>query len=148
MRFLPLCLMFVVAACASMTDANPYPEAQAVVEAVSAKHPELTRLTLHAVPAGSSQCTQVASTVAGRRGKPSDPEDLEALRTGAEVVLDEPGAVDVTVPILARNGTATAVAGVTLRAETALDRPSMVAKARAIASELEAKVRAANKPLW
>lgn len=148
MRFLPLCLMLVVAACASTTDANPYPEAQKAVEAVSAKHSELTRLTLHAVPAGSSQCTQIASTVAGRRGKPSDPEDLEALRTGAEVVLEESGAVDVTVPILSQGGKATAVAGVTVRAETALDRPSVLARARAIAKELEAELRAADKPLW
>ena len=39
------------------------------------------------------------------------------MKTGQQVVLDEPGAIDVTVPILKAKGRATAVAGVTLPME-------------------------------
>jgi hypothetical protein len=146
MRVVPLCLLIVLAACASTK--RPYPEAQDVVDRVAAKHPDLVRLTLHAVPSGKTECTQLASTVGKRRGKPSDPEDLEAMRTGKEVVLDEQGAIDVTVPILMKGGKATAVTGVTLRAAEGSNRNALVARARVIAGEVAAEVRAAGKPLW
>jgi len=136
----------MLGACASMK--APYPAAQDVVDGVAAKHPDLVRLTLHAVPADKSECTQVASTVKGRRGKPSDPEDLQAMKTGMQVVLDENDAVDVTVPILRVNGKPTAVAGVTLRMEDGANKAALVNKAGKIAEELAAAVRAAGKPVW
>jgi len=146
MRSVPLLFVIILAACASMK--APYPAAQDIVDGVAAKHPELVRLTLHAVPEGKAECTQVASTAKGRRGKPSDPEDLDAMKTGRHIVLDEPGAIDVTVPILRKNGKATAVAGVTLRAAEGADRAALVNKARTIAAELASAVRAAGKPVW
>jgi len=127
---------------------TPYPAAQEIVDSVAAKHPELVRLTLHAIPEGKSDCMQIASTAKKRRGKPSDPEDLKALETGREVVLEEDGALDVTVPILMQMGKASAVAGVTLRAEEGANRNALLAKARGIAAELATAVRAADKPLW
>ena len=86
--------------------------------------------------------------MADRRGKPSDPEDLEALKTGKEVILEEPGAIDVTVPILVVDGKATAVSGVTLAFQEGADRDALVSEARAIAQELEKAIQAADKPLW
>jgi hypothetical protein len=147
MRIVPLLLVTLLGACASMKK-SPYPAAQDIVDGVAAKHPELVRLTLHAVPADKTECTQVASTVKGRRGKPSDPEDLKAMKTGQQVVLDEDGAVDVTVPILRVNGKATAVAGVTLSLEPGANKAVLIGKARGIAEELAAAVRAAGKPVW
>ena len=146
MRIIPFLLVAMLGACASTK--APYPAAQDIVEDVAAKHPELVRLTLHAVPAGKTECLQVASTMKGRRGKPSDPEDLKALKTGQQVVLDEPGAVDVTVPILRVNGKPTAVAGVTLRMEDGANRAALVSEARTIAEELANAVRGAGKPVW
>jgi len=146
MRIVPLLFVAILGACASMK--APYPDAQDIVDGVAAKHPELVRLTLHAVPAGKTECLQVASTMKKRRGKPSDPEDLKAMKTGQQVVLDEPGAIDVTVPILRVNGKATAVTGVTLRMEEGANRAALVNKARAIAQELATAVRAAGKPVW
>jgi len=148
MRFLPLSLVAVLAACSWFKGDVPYPDAQEVVDRVAAKHADLVRLTLHAVPEGKTQCTQIASTMAERRGKPSDPEDIEAMKTGKHIVLDEPGAVDVTVPILVKGGKPTAIAGVTLRAPEGSDRNAMVKRARAIAEELATEIRAAGKPLW
>lgn len=147
MRLAAVFLMVASAACTS-TKGVASPAAQEVVDRVAAKHPELVRLTLHAVPAGEKACTQVASTMAERRGKRSDPEDLEAMRTGRQIVLSEPGAVDVTVPILVKSGKPTAIAGVTVRAAAGADRDTLVARAVAIAQELEGQVRAAGKPLW
>jgi len=146
MRFVPVFLVMILAACASSK--TPYPAAQDIVDGVAAAHPELVRLTLHAVPAGKTECTQVASTVKSRRGKPSDPEDLKAMKTGQKIVMDESGAVDVTVPILRKSGKPTAVAGVTLRLEEGADRAALVHKAGVIAEELATAVRAAGAPVW
>ena len=129
-------------------DTTSFAAAQAIVDGVAARHADLERLTLHAVPAGKTETTQIASTMAARRGKPSDPEDIEALRTGQEVVLDEAGAVDLTVPIMLTDGKATAVAGVTLKAADDADHDALVKKARAIAKELEKEIQAAGKSIW
>ncbi|MHC4847831.1 MAG: hypothetical protein ACYTEG_05175 [Planctomycetota bacterium] len=147
MRIVALLLVAMLGACASMKK-SPYPAAQDIVDGVAAKHPELVRLTLHAVPADKAECTQVASTMKKRRGKPSDPEDLKAMKTGQQIVLDEEGAVDVTVPILRVNGKPTAVAGVTLSMEPGANKAALINKARGIAEELAAAVRAAGKPVW
>jgi hypothetical protein len=127
---------------------RPVPGRQEIVDAVAARHADLARLTLHAVPMGATQCPQLASTLPDRRGEPSDPEDLQALRTGKEVVLAEPGAMDVTVPILVKDGAPTAVAGVTLRTDGGTNRDVVVSRARRIAEELASEIRSAGKPLW
>ena len=146
MRIYAVLIATMLVACASMK--APYPAAQDIVDSVAAKHPELVRLTLHAVPEGKMECTQIASTMKKRRGKPSDPEDLEAMKTGREVVMSEADALDVTVPILRKNGKATAVAGVTLKMADGANRYGLVTKARAIAEELARAVQAAGKPVW
>lgn len=147
MRLVPLFLIAALAACAS-TKKAPYPDAQDIVDRVAARHPDLVRLTLHAVPEGETGCMQIASTMAERCGKPSDPEDLKAMQTGKQIVMDENGAVDVTVPILVMNGRPTAIAGVTLNKAAGATRDSTARKARGIAQELAAEVRAAGKPVW
>lgn len=149
MRFAPWLLVAALGACASSSEGiTPFAKAQTVVDTVAARHADLVRLTLHAVPSGSSECTQLASTVPGRVGKPSDPEDLTALETGTLVVLEEPDALDVTVPILLVDGRPTAVAGVTLRVEAHSDRAVLVGRAKAIAEELASAARAAGMPPW
>jgi hypothetical protein len=146
MRFVSLFLIAALAACAS-TKKAPYPDAQEIVDRVAARHSDLVRLTLHAEPEGKD-CTQVASTMAERRGKPSDPEDIKAMKTGRQIVLDEGGNVDVTVPILIKSGRPTAIAGVTLTPMAGASRDATVRKARGIAQELAGEIRAAGKPVW
>jgi hypothetical protein len=150
MRTFPLVLLSLAACASTSTKAShtPYPDAQTIVERVAARHRDIVRLTLHAVPSSGTQCTQVASTKPGRRGKPSDPEDLEALATGNVVVRHEPDAIDVTVPILFRDGVPAAVSGVTLRAMVPDDHEALVERAKTIAREVAAEVRKAPKPLW
>jgi hypothetical protein len=156
MRWVMLVLFVCLVGCGSENDAEngagddtvPFSTAQEILDGVASRHANLKRLTLHAVPTDEAACMQIASTMAARRGKPSDPEDLDALRTGNEVILDEPDAIDVTVPILVADGKPTAVAGVTLALKAGDDRDVRVKEARAIAQELEKEIRAASKPLW
>ena len=152
MRWIVLVVLVgALAACGGPDDkggASDFSAAQKIVDDVAAGHADLDRLTLHAVPTGKTDCTQVASTMASRRGKVSDPEDLKALSTGEEVLLDEDGKVDLTVPILKKDGKATAVAGVTMLVKEGADHDAVVAEARAVAQELEAAVQAAGKPVW
>lgn len=149
MRWFTLILVVVLVGCGYRTAATPpFAAAQGVLDGIAANHPNLQRLTLHAVPADKSDSVQIASTVAERRGTPSDPEDLEALSTGKEVILDEPGALDVTVPILMTDGKPTAVVGVTLKMKEGADRDALVKEAHAIAEEFAKAIQAAAKPLW
>jgi len=156
MRLILVVLFGVLVGCGSQDNGEggsgegtaPFAAAQKVVDGVASGHANLKRLTLHAVPANGSECTQIASTMAARRGKPSDPEDLAALTTGKETILDEAGAIDVTVPILVADGKPKAVAGVTVTMGEGADRDALVAEARAIAQELEKAIQAAEKPLW
>ena len=146
MRLIALFILTALGACASMK--GPYPAAQDIVDGVAAKHPDVVRLTLHAIPEGKTELTQVASTAKKRRGKPSDPEDLKAMKSGTEVVLDEDGALDVTVPVRKMGGKATAIVGVTLRMGDGMTRAQLISKARGIADEVAAAVHTAGKPVW
>ena len=153
MRWIALALVGVLAACGGPEDGaggdgNPFPAAQKIIDDVAAAHPNIQRLTLHATPKDAEGLTQVASTMAERRGKPSDPEDFKAMKTGKEIVLDEEGAIDVTIPILLKDGVPTAVAGVTLKLAEGADNAKLVEEARAIAKELEAAVQGAAKAPW
>jgi hypothetical protein len=109
---------------------------QAVVETTAKANPDVTRLTIHCTPAGGSGPVACASTSPDKKGKPSDPEDLKAMQTGETVVLDEAGAVDVTVPIMQKDGKFTGACGVTIKA-AGMSREQAVAKATAIAKEVE-----------
>ncbi|MFM1874156.1 MAG: hypothetical protein RL398_3578 [Planctomycetota bacterium] len=119
--------------------AAPCPDTQAAVEAVAAAHQEVVRLTVHAVPAGGTGMVAVASTLADKLGKASDPEDVRAVQTGAVQVLDEAGAVDYTVPVKPVDGKFTAAVGVTLKAGG--DQQAQMAHAKAIAAEVAARMK-------
>jgi hypothetical protein len=121
-------------ACASCTDA------QALVERVASENPSVTRLTVHCAAMGAAGPVACASTARDKKGKPSDAEDLEAMKSGKTVVLEEGGALDVTVPIMTKDGKHTMACGVTLKNEGGRDQ--VVAKATAIARQVEAGLTA------
>ena len=128
--------------------ATKFAAAQKLLDDIKSKYEGLTRLTLHAIPADGSECTQIASTDPARRGKPSDPEDIRAMNSGEEVVLDEDGALDVTVPLMVKDGKAKAVTGVTLAIGDGTSREDLIAEARTIAKAFEEALQAAGKALW
>lgn len=111
---------------------------QKAVEATAKLHPDVVRLTVHMVPAAGGASCAVASTAADKLGKPSDKEDLEAMKTGAPVVMDETDALDVTVPAMQKDGKWTAAIGVTLKAPAGADKAALTKKATEIAGAVEA----------
>ncbi|MBL8747616.1 MAG: hypothetical protein JNK78_00545 [Planctomycetes bacterium] len=126
-------LAALFAGCASQPAAcEACKNAQSVIDGVAKQNPDCTRLTLHCSMEGGAKCC--ASTAADRVGKASDKEDVEAMSSGKTVVLDEAGAVDVTVPIRAMNGKFMSSCGVTLKG---MPRDQAVAKAATIAKSVE-----------
>lgn len=147
MRSLFAVPFLLLAACGAL-GGSENPEAQKLVGAVAQRYTEIVRLTLHAVPTGGSECRVIASTEAARVGRVSDKEDLEAMASGQPVVLEEPEALDVTVPILPVQGKSTAVVGVTLRNPARRDREAVVARAQEIAKAVAEAVQASTDPMW
>jgi hypothetical protein len=139
-------LPFVFAAACGIFHRDNFHEAQQLVDSVVQRYPDISRLTIHATPAGESQCRVIASTNATRLGTSSDPEDLDALRTGEPVVLEEPDALDVTVPVLPIDGKHTAVVGVTLRKP--IDKDKGVERAKHIAKVVADAAQSQPIPLW
>ncbi len=111
---------------------------QTVIESVATSHPGCTRLSVHCTPAGASGMVACASTSADRRGKPSDPEDMQVVKSGKQVVMEQGGDLDVTIPICMKDGAYTAACGVTLKRSGAMTREQLVAEAEAIAKAVEA----------
>lgn len=124
-----------LAACASTGACCDAPTApQTVVGNVAKANPAVTRLSVHCADDGALKVC--ASTVADKVGKASDAEDQKAMQTGEAVVLEEQGALDVTVPICMKDGKATAVCGVTMKTD-GMNRDQAIAKAKEIAKAVE-----------
>ncbi|TAJ18228.1 MAG: hypothetical protein EPO68_08230 [Planctomycetota bacterium] len=137
-------LLALLACRAAPAAAQRHERAQSIVDAISARHPELARLTLHATPTGATGSRILASNWPNKIGKPSDPEDLEVLRTGVPIELAEGAHLDLTSPVLDASGRAIAAIGVTV---SGFDAPARQHSARAIAAEFSAAI-VASLPLW
>jgi len=146
-RFEAVVVVSVLVAAGCQSTNAPCADTQAVVESVAKQHPECVRLTVHSTPPAGGDWCVIASTVAEKLGKPSDKEDLDAMGTGRTVVLDEPGAVDVTVPILLKDAKWTATCGVTVKAPAGANREQLVANANTIAKAVEASMAAKSLPM-
>ncbi|AGA90533.1 hypothetical protein Thimo_1759 [Thioflavicoccus mobilis 8321] len=144
-------LFLVFSAClawqACLAAESAFPEAQEIVEEIVAGHPNVVRLTIHAVPSEDTMSRIIACNVPEKLGQASDPEDLEAMRTSKTTVLREGENIDVTVPITDWEGRPIAT-GVTLAGRDASDDQAAVEEAQAIALELQESIRAAGHPLW
>ena len=139
--------LVALSACGSFRR-DSFPEAQQLVSAVAQRYTEVIRLTLHTVPSGETELRTIASTDPARVGRPSDPEDVQAMRSGEEVVLEESEAIDVPVPVLQLQGAATAVVGVTLRHPAGRAREATVLRAREIARAVANAVQRSPEPMW
>jgi hypothetical protein len=137
----------VFTGCQGMGGTDQFASAQQTLQSVAAGYPNLVRLTLHAVPRGETQMKAIASSVADRRNKPSDPEDISAVQSGKETVQEAGDNLELTLPIADANGQRIAAAGVTLE-RNGRSRDELIGDARTIAGQLGAAVRAAKQPLW
>ncbi|MCA8974218.1 MAG: hypothetical protein KDC98_05820 [Planctomycetes bacterium] len=131
-------LSLIVTGCQS-TAAAPCAATQAVVEAVAGLNADILRLTVHATPPDGGELQAIASTAPEKLGKPSDAEDLRAIDEGMAVDLDEGSDIDVTVPILKKDGAYTAAVGVTMKGGG--DRQKIIAAAKMIAAEVETRLQ-------
>jgi hypothetical protein len=146
-RFEAVVVVSVLIAAGCQSTNAPCADTQAVVESVAKQHPECLRLTVHSEPPAGGEWCVIASTVAEKLGKPSDKEDLDAMGTGRTIVLDEPGAIDVTVPILLKDAKWRATCGVTIKAPAGANREQLVANANTIAKAVEASMEAKSLPM-
>ena len=130
------------------SEESPFRKAQELVDRLVAKHPDLVRLTIHAVPTGEEASRIIACNIKEKIGKPSDPEDLEAMKTGKTVTLREGGNLDVTAPIPDKAGNPIAATGITLHLSQGETENEVIEKAKSIAKELTMAIQNADKPLW
>jgi len=125
-----------------------FKEAQALVEKMVAKYPEIVRLTIHAVPTGEKDSRIIACNIKEKIGRPSDPEDLEAMKTGKTIVLKEGDNLDVTAPICDKAGEPIAATGITLPLKKGESEDKVIERAKSIAKELNTAILNTKKPLW
>lgn len=154
-RFRWLAAVFVLAPLAGSTGCSMLglekadTSAQSIVDGIVAKNPDVVRLTIHAIPTGGAESKIIACNLAERIGRASDPEDLNAMKTGNSTVLKEGENLDYTAPIRDAAGKTIAATGITLAGpkagESEADR---IAKAENLAKEIQAAVQAAGKTLW
>ena len=123
-------------------------DAQELIEKMVGKYPEIVRLTIHAVPTGKKDSMIIACNIKEKIGKISDPEDLEATKTGKVVVLKEGNNLDVTAPLLDKAGKPIAVTGITLGFKEGESEEELVEKAKSVAKELGVAIQNSKKPLW
>ena len=142
-------LVFLFCACQTVPKkAQAFNEAQQLIEQTVAKHPNLVRLTIHAVPTGETVDKIIACNVREKLGKISDPEDIEARTSKKTTVLHEGNNLDVTAPILDKAGQAIAATGITLAIPPNTGEEALVKEAQAIAQELTTAIQTAGHPLW
>ncbi|BAL27204.1 TonB-dependent siderophore receptor [Azoarcus sp. KH32C] len=74
--------------------------AQHLVEAMSALHPELIEIDVHATPPGATRSMIVAARSAARVGRPSDADDIGVFKTGEpRVAINRRGNQNVEVEL-------------------------------------------------
>jgi hypothetical protein len=127
---------------------NDFKDAQRLIDKTVASHPEIIRLTIHAVPSGQTQSIIIACNIREKLGKLDDPEDLEVVKTKKTIVLKESGNLDVTMPILDKSGNAIAATGITLKGLNDTNEQALTEKAKSIAAELSKAIQDSSKPLW
>lgn len=114
--------------------------AQKLVDSLAARHPELVRIGLHVTPPEGADNIIVASNLTAKIGKKSDPEDLQAMRTGKPVVVKEEGNFDVTLPLKDASGKLIGALGLTFKPADDEKESSAVERARKIARGLEKQI--------
>ena len=114
--------------------------AQQLVEHLAMMHPDLVRIGMHVTPPGKFENIIIASNVAERIGKKSDPEDLKAMNTGQPVVLKEGDDFDVTLPLHDSAGQTIGAIGLTFKPRPGEQNADAARRARAIALEFEKQI--------
>lgn len=82
------------------------PFAQQLIVKIKAEHPEIQKLSLHAVPPGQTESAIIASNLPQKIGKVSSPGDLQTVAAGKPNVhrIDQGSFWDTFVPVHNRHG--------------------------------------------
>ncbi len=134
--------------CNSESEPREAITAQMLIDRAVAKNPRVVRLTIHATKTGDTKSTIIACNLAEKVGKTSDPEDLDAMKTGKTTVQKEGDALDITMPIFDAHGKAIAASGVTIKTKKDEPEEQTVAKAKSIVESLQKEIQSYKKPLW
>ena len=111
--------------------------AQALVENMVAKHPELEGLGLSTTPPHGHDCIGIADTDPKELGDKCDKGEVAVMTTGKPTVEKEGDGYDVTLPLYVR-GKSIGVIGMDFK----LDQPEegLLDRAKAIAKEIEDQI--------
>ena len=119
--------------------------AQRLVERLAAKHPDLVRIGMHVTPPTKPDNIIIACNQLERVGRKSDPEDLEAIKTGQPVVLKEGENFDVTLPLHDASGKTIGAIGLTFKPRPREQDADIALRARAIVREIEKQISSAGQ---
>jgi hypothetical protein len=115
--------------------------AQALVDGVMAKHPEIRILAIHATPPGTTTNVILGSNI-GRIGKPADEDDLRVIDKGEtnREVNDTGRRFEAELPLNDSKGHRIGALGVVLGYHAGQDKEALVRHAEEIRDELAAKI--------
>jgi hypothetical protein len=111
--------------------------AQALVEDIAAKHPELEGLGLAAIPPDGHDCVTIADTDAKELGDKCDKGELAVMRTGKSTIEKEGDGYDVTVPLQV-SGKTIGIIGMDFKLDQ--KEAGLPDRAKVIAKEVEARI--------
>ena len=77
------------------------PAAQRLALAAKAKHPEVTKIGIHATPPSATDNAIIACDIASKIGKKSSPKDMEKLAMNKPIAerVDKEGIYDLLLPL-------------------------------------------------
>jgi hypothetical protein len=119
--------------------------AQHLVDKLAADHPDLLRVALHVTPPKKRDNLIIACNLPERIGRKSDPEDLQAMRTGQPILLREGENFDVTLPLHDAAGRTIGAIGLTFKPRSGEQDPAATRRARAIAGQIEKQIASAEQ---
>lgn len=107
---------------------------------MTASFPDLVRVGLHVTPPNRRDNMIVASSLPSKVGKESDPEGLDAMRTGKAMVLREGRNFHVILPLHDASDTVIVVLGLTFKPASAKKESDMVERARRVVHQFEKQI--------
>jgi hypothetical protein len=125
--------------------ARPNIVAQKLVEEGAAKHPDITAMEI--ALRTSDRCSTVADSELEGIGEKCDHDELEAMKTGKPFFEKEAAEFAVTMPLHDATGKIIGTAGMDFKAETGLQKSTVIEHAKAIVRELESQIPSPSKLL-
>lgn len=118
------------------------PFAQQLIVKIKAEHPEIQKLSLHAVPPGQTASAIIASNLPQKIGKLSSPGDLQTVAAGEPNVhrIDEGKFWDTFVPVHNRQGRAIGFLIMEVPFSTASTEAEAIAEGIRIRDEVQRQV--------